>query len=314
MRRADDAIPIQAGLDQRVARLAATQHGVFSRAQAMSLGATKGMLDHRVRGYRWERLGRNVFKLPGNPTSWRQSLMATCLAWGQWAAISHRAAAALWRLAGFDPGPVELTVPRNRKRLEPGIIHRHMLLRSEVTILEHIPVTRVERTLIDLTWVSPPELVEEAIDDALRRGIVSLPRLRRRLAELGRPGRPGLVTMRRLLDARDLGAAVPESVFERRLLRVLQRAGLPTPFLQHEVRDGDGLVGVVDFAFPAALLAIEADGYRWHSGRVRWDHDRARRNRLTLLGWRVIHVTWTDMTRDPARTTEAVRQALTLKG
>jgi hypothetical protein len=73
MRRADDAIPIQAGLDQRVARLAATQHGVFSRAQAMSLGATKGMLDHRVRGYRWERLGRNVFKLPGNPTSWRQS-------------------------------------------------------------------------------------------------------------------------------------------------------------------------------------------------------------------------------------------------
>jgi len=311
MRRAGDANSIQAAFDQRVARLAAGQYGVFSREQAMALGATKGMLDHRIRASRWERLGRNVFRLPGNPPSWRQSLTAACLAWGDGAVISHRAAAALWRLAGFDPGSVELTVPRNRRRPEPGVIHRHELRQSDVSIVDGIPVTSVARTLIDLASVCGPEEVEEAIDDAMRRGIVSLALLRRRLAEIGRPGRPGLVAMRGLLDARDRNAAVPGSVFERRLLRILQRARIPTPVLQHEIRDGKGLVGIVDFAFPAARLAIEADGYRWHSGRVRWDQDRARLNRLTLLGWRVIHVTWTDIMRDPARAADAVRKALT---
>jgi len=57
---------------------------------------------------------------------------------------------------------------------------------------------------------------------------------------------------------------------------------------------------VVDFAFPEARVAIEADGYRWHSGRARWERDLARRNSLTALGWRIVHVTWADLTQDPA--------------
>lgn len=69
-------------------------------------------------------------------------------------------------------------------------------------------------------------------------------------------------------------------------------------------------MGVVDFAFPASCLAIEADGYRWHSGRVHWEHDRERRNRLTLAGWRVIHVTWSDLSRRPEAVIETVRRAL----
>lgn len=229
---------------------------------------------------------------------------------GRGAVVSHRAAAALWRMAGFEPGPVELTIPRGRRRAGPGIIHRHRLLPSDVTRVDDIPVTTPARTLIDIASVAPRESVEEAMDDALRRGIVSLPRLRRRLAEVSRRGRPGVSMTRRLLDSRDPSAAVPESIFERRLLRVMQRAGLPTPVLQHEIHSADRLIAVVDFAFPDARLAIEADGYRWHSGRAQWDHDRTRRNRITLLGWRIIHVTWTDLTRRPTAMIEAIRRAL----
>ncbi|MCI0583809.1 MAG: endonuclease domain-containing protein [Chloroflexi bacterium] len=70
---------------------------------------------------------------------------------------------------------------------------------------------------------------------------------------------------------------------------------MPPPARQHRVKDQGGLVAVVDFAYPDLKLAIEADGYRWHTGRIRWEHDLARRNRLTALGWRVLHVTWSDI-------------------
>lgn len=125
-----------------------------------------------------------------------------------------------------------------------------------------------------------------------------------------RCGRPGIVAIRSLLDARDPSSAVPRSVFETRLLRVLKAAGLPTPTLQHQVRDDRRVVAIVDFAFPAARLAIEADGYRWHSGRARWEHDLARRNTLTSLGWRVLHMTWTDLTTNPTAMIHRIETAL----
>lgn len=213
-------------------------------------------------------------------------------------------------LVGFDPGPVELTVPRGRKRNAPGIVHRNLLLVRDVTTVGAIPVTTPARTLLDIAAVAPRETVEEALDDALRRRLVSLRRLRSRVDELGRRGRPGIAMMRALLDARDPSSPVPESVFETRLLRVLRRARLPEPVLQHRIRDRGRTVAVVDFAYPDAKLAIEADGYRWHSGRVRWENDRARLNRLTLLGWRVIHVTWHDLVRRPEHVAASVRNAL----
>ncbi|MGH2727306.1 MAG: DUF559 domain-containing protein, partial [Actinomycetota bacterium] len=54
--------------------------------------------------------------------------------------------------------------------------------------------------------------------------------------------------------------------------------------------------------YPDKLLAVEVDGYRWHSGRIRWQRDLTRRNELTRLGWRVIHVTADDLARRPNET------------
>lgn len=222
--------------------------------------------------------------------------MAASLAWGPEAVISHRSAAALWRMAGFVADLVELIVPRNRRRALPGIIHRPIALPAgDVTSVDAIPVTTVARTLIDVAGVVPRELLEEALDDALRRKLVSIPRLRWRLQETARMGTPGAAALKALIDARASGEAVPQSVFESRLLRLLRKAGLPEPALQHEIRDNGRLVAVVDFAYPNARLAIEAEGYRWHSGRARFERDLARRNALTGLGWRVIHVAWSDL-------------------
>ncbi|MGZ4126679.1 MAG: endonuclease domain-containing protein [Actinomycetota bacterium] len=140
--------------------------------------------------------------------------------------------------------------------------------------------------------------------------MVSIPRVRWRIAEIGENGRRrGISVMRSLVDARE-GRSVPRSVFETRLLRALEQAGMPRPEIQYPVRDGAHLVAVVDFAFPSDLVAIEADGYRWHSGRARFQNDRARRNRLTTLGWRVIHVTWQDLLEQPRAVVEVIRRTL----
>lgn len=311
MRLAGGSDPTQGSIEWRLAPLVAAQYGVFSRDQAASKGATKSMMQRRLATGRWDQLYAGVFRIAGTPPSWRQSLLAACLAWGDGAVASHRAAAALWRLAGFEPGPLEVTVPRDRRRSHAGIVAHWLpaLSPPDVTSVDSIPVTAAARTLIDVASVAPLNMVEEALDDALRRRLVSLPLLRWRLSELGRGGRPGIGAIRSLLAARGR-SGVPESVFETRLLRVLREAGITPPALQHHVREGRRLVAVLDFAFPEARVAIEADGYRWHSGRARWERDLARRNVLTSLGWRVVHVTWTDLTADRAEMVNRIRRVI----
>ena len=281
---------------------------MFTRAQVKALGATRGMIDHRLRAGRWERCSRDVLRLAGVPPSWKQSLLAACLAWGALAVASHRAAATLWRLAGLEPGIIELTVPHRWDRAVPGIVHRNVLERRDATVVDAIPVTTPARTLIDLAAVASMHAVEEALDDALHRRLVTIPRLRLRLRGDQR-GRSGAGVMRALLEQRAPSAPPPESVFETRLLRVLRRARLPDPVPQYRVRSGGRTVAVVDFAYPDVKLAIEADSFRWHSDRADWERDRARRNALTLLGWRIIHVTWPDLARSE-RLIASIRAAL----
>jgi very-short-patch-repair endonuclease len=305
--------PTQEPVERRMVPLIAAQYGVFSLEQALRMGATNRMIRRRVATGRWHAIYRNVFRIAGSPPSWRQSLVAECLAWGRGAVASHRAAAAIWELPGFGPGVLEITVPRNRRRSQPrdAIVHwRPPLPPADVTVVNAIPITAPARTLIDIASVAARDVVEEALDDALRRKLVSLPRMRWRLAELGHSGRPGIAAIRSLLAARDSSSLVPESVFETRLLRIFRDTGLPKPVLQHRVIDRGRLVAILDFAFPSARVAIEAEGYRWHSGRARWEHDLARRNILTSLGWRVVHVTWSDISSNRRELVQRIEKVL----
>jgi very-short-patch-repair endonuclease len=179
----------------------------------------------------------------------------------------------------------------------------------DVSSVDAIPVTTVARTLIDIAACVPPEIVEEALDDVLRRKLVTIPLLRARLNEIGGPGRRGSGTMARLIAARADARGVPQSVFETRLLRALRRARLPLPAVQHEVSTRRGLV-VLDFAYVDRRIAIEADGFRWHSSRRQWDHDRARANELTMLGWTVVRVTWTHLRDRPDDVIDAIQATL----
>ena len=298
--------------DRRISLFAAHRHGVFSRAEALTFGATRGLIQRRVATSVWDVLYPGVYRLAGAPETWRQRLRAACLVAGQGAVASHRSAGLLKALPRMPEGIIEVTVPNSRRLRRPGIfVHQTgALVSSDVTVVDAIPVTTVTRTLLDLAAVVSADIVEECLDDALRRGMTTVRRIRRRLEELDPRGRAGLRNFRRLLDARDGTGAVPRSALETRFLREVRRARLPLPVRQYQIRHENRVVAVADFAYPDRKIAIEVDGYRWHSGRRRWEHDLERRNALTALGWRVIHVTAADLRRPAAiiRTVEAARR------
>jgi very-short-patch-repair endonuclease len=206
-------------------------------------------------------------------------------------------------------------VARQRARPPAVILHRVSELPSvDVTVLDGIPVTTAARTLIDLAAVVDRDLLEEALDDALSRKLFSLRRLRWRMVAVGGSGRAGLPTLRSLVDARQGASAVPQSRFETRVLRLLKSAKLPVPVVQHEVRLPDGASRFLDFAYPDAWVAIEADSVRWHSGRAAWERDLERRNALTSMGWLVLHVTWQELTHRPQMVVNRVQAALRRSG
>lgn len=244
------------------------------------------MIDRRLDAGMWEARHTGVYRLVGAPSTPRQSLMAGVLWAGEGAAASHLSAAALYRLPARRPEAPELTVPGGRHpRHSEIVVHRVSTLPAvDVTRVDAIPVTTVARTIVDLAGVLPADAVEENLDYVLSHGYVPRVRLEWRVRELAARGRPGLQVVRTLLDARAPGAKGPDSILETRLGRILSRL---QPVWGHVVIV-DGRVYVLDCAFLSVLLAIEADGWASHCGRLQWEDDMARQNALVRAGWTVL--------------------------
>jgi very-short-patch-repair endonuclease len=239
----------------------------------------------------WRRVLPKVFATFGSEDDWLLRVSAANL-WAGSGAASHRTAAVLWQMEGFEAGSVEMTMTRTRRSPSPWLtVFRSA--RFAVQRRHGIPVTTVARTLIDLGHVASPRAVERALEDSLRRRLTTVARVNDALAREGGRGRRGAATLGRIL--RERAGAPTESELERRLLALLRDAGLPPPRCQHLVRLPGGALARLDFAYPDAMLGIEADGYRWHSGREAWSDDRTRTNGLVGVGWRILHTTWTDV-------------------
>ncbi|HSN43437.1 MAG TPA: hypothetical protein VLR88_05205, partial [Propionibacteriaceae bacterium] len=65
----------------------------------------------------------------------------------------------------------------------------------------------------------------------------------------------------------------------------------------------------IDIAFPEIRLAIEIDGFEFHSDRRTFEWDREKADRLVEEGWTVLRITWT-MLQDPAAFVARVRRGI----
>ena len=246
--------------------------------------------------------------------------MAAQLWAGDGAVISHRSAAALWKLDGVEPGVVELTTTGRRSSVPNGIeLHRtNDLALSDFGYRGPFRVTGVVRTLIDLgAVVEDPAVVEAAMECALRRGDADLmERLARRLESLGAHGRRGAGVLREILALRDPDARPTEGMFETLVERMLRETGIERPVRQHEVRDEDGnLLARIDFFWPEkgperAGVGLEPDGERWHDGRAGFQAAGDRANALALTRITIIRVTWQDLVRRPGEIVATLRLAM----
>jgi hypothetical protein len=281
-------------IDRAVASLASRQHGAFSREQALQLGASRRMIERRLGAGRWVRLHPSVYAIAGAGPDRDRALVAACLYVGRGAVASHRSAAWLWGLAGFEsdaPVPEVVVLGQNGRRAAGLRVHRtNRLDRADVSLIGAIPVTRIERTLLDLGAVAPEDAVEIARDDAIRRRLLTTQREGRRLAAVAGPGRSGSGVLRSIRD-RELGLIVPRSVLEREVLSALRRRGVTEPVRQHQVVLPSGKPIHLDYSWPDARVVLEVLGYRFHSGRKQWVRDVTRGNAAASIGWRVLQAT-----------------------
>jgi very-short-patch-repair endonuclease len=290
-------------------RRAERQHGVVSYEQVRRDGVTRDAVHRRVVAGRWDAEHHGVYRIAGSVRSWEQRQMAACLAAGGRA--SHRAAARLWGLDGQAHADVEVLVLRTRGHEVPFRVHRTERWDPvDGARRAGIPTTSPARTLIDLAAVVRADDLELALDAALRDGLVRVPRILWRLESLGGRGRAGCATLRELLEERQGVTGRSESALETKALRLIRRARLPEPEVQHRVRDGRRLVARLDLAYPGARLAVPLDGWRHHGTRSRWQRDLASRARLAAMGWRVVALTWSDVVHRPTEVVDLLRRAL----
>ena len=293
-------------------RLAAVQYGVLSREQALAAGLSKRAIGRRLASGYWRLSQPGVYVARTVPSSWNQRLVSAILCGGPTALASHRSAAALRRLDGIEEGAIEISVKAGR-RIRGAVVHRRRATDDpEVVVVDGIPATGIERTLLDLAAVVSPRRAGLALDDALRQKLTSLEAMRELVS--GPKGRVGTRMLKKLLDSRDQRDAQLESRLESAMLRLLRRHGLPLPVPQHPVVQDGKVVARLDFAYPALRLGIETDGYRWHGGAERWRRGLRRDNQLKLMGWTLLRFSWEDVHDRPEMVASQIRGALMLSG
>jgi hypothetical protein len=287
-----------------LAALAARQNGVFSLAQLEVLGLTQNAVHKRAKRGQLHRTHSKVYALvPPELLTRHGRYMSAVLACGPGAALSHRSAADLLELRTSDRSGIDVTLPGTGSRVLDGIdVHRSTTLdgRLDTTIVDRIPCTTVARTLLDLCGVVPRRATERAFDQAEVSGRLDLRALQSEL-DRNRP-RPEAAIMRAIVEQHRAGSTVTWSKFEERFLAICGDANVPRPEVNVWVAPPDGGPALrVDFLWRGARLIVETDGHATHGTREAFERDRLRDQRLTAAGWRVVRVTWRQLTEDPER-------------
>jgi len=296
--------------DLRMAKVAAEQRGIVRRADAARVGVTERDVD---------RLLEVGLLLPVHPGVYRHAavafdetarLLAAVWAAGRTAVASHRSAAWLWELRDVPRWRPEVTVAgRTRKPVSRVTIHRTDRLHPpDVAAVHGVPVTSVARTLLDLGAVTDVPVVRQATQDAVIRHLVQPEDLLCVLERVGRRGRRGTAALREVLEESFLDRRL-ESRLEQELFEVLLRCEVPPPVLQHELTCVDGRRVRLDFAWPEAGVAVEADGRRWHATTADFERDRARANSITASGWSLYRFGWADVHERRAGTVASIHRA-----
>jgi very-short-patch-repair endonuclease len=240
------------------------QLGLITVAQARSAGMSPSAVTRRVQSGRWRRVLPGVYCDALVPVTFEQSSLAALLWGGPTAFVSFQAAGALWALDGLGAQRVHLWTPR-RLNSDLVVVHRGTIAPNDRRMIGPITVTSPARTLVDLAGVLDDEDLNAA-------------RLRAILEDRGNQ-RP---TMSRL---------------EVKIWRTLRAKGL-SPVRQHPVKCGTTTYHL-DCAFPQWRVSVEGFGDKFHRSPRNRRRELRRLGDLAAVHWRVLPVTWDEITDTP---------------
>ena len=246
---------------------------------------------NQLRSTAWRRLFHDVYVCSCVPVTHAVRARAACSILLPGAVVSGPSAAVLWGIEAVSAADdVELTVPPGRTLTAVrGIrVRRRVLATGTAVLRSGVQVTKALATALDLARELPAEDAVVFLDQFAARRLVRLDELRA-AAELATG--PRCRRLRRAVSQADGLAGSPQ---ETRLRLLLNGSRLPRPVAQYSVRDADGFVARVDFAWPEHRVALEYEG-RWHGERQQVAKDRRRLNRLTAAGWTVVFATAEDL-------------------
>ncbi len=214
---------------------------------------------------------------------------AAILALGEGAILSHESAAVAWGIIDDYAGNVHVTMVGRRRHSRAGLrVHRAST--PPPTRRRHgLTVTSPAQTLLDLAAAQSPHL-EHAFIEAHGARLVTSSELTRAIRRAG--PRRGVRALRALVGANESGFTRNKA--ERKLKALLRAGHLPVPLNNVSVCGY-----VVDCVWPEQRLVVEFDGYGFHGHRPAFETDRARDATLVANGYRVIRITWLQLTREP---------------
>lgn len=208
--------------------------------------------------------------------------------------LSHTTAARLHGLWTYrDPGLVHITQTYNPPVRHEGRLRRHWsraLPDSHRTVLGGVPVSSLERTIVDVACTASLPCAVVAATAGFRRG--ASPVVVEEILESRARGR-GVVQARKVMVLCDPDCASPGEVLVR-LAAIM--AGLPEPEVQVPVRL-PGATAWLDVGWPAIRAGLEFDGEVKFSGEL-GDPVAARARQaeraagVERAGWRVGSVVW----------------------
>ncbi len=290
--------------DAAIVAVASPQAGVCTRSQLVDSGLPPDVVDNRLRVGLLRAVCRGVYVVDALACAATPLHLAVHAAPGS--VLSHLTAAILHRLAvdrsaGFRL--VHAWVPASiRRRIDGLNLRRTRNLPGGVDVVHvgGLPVTSVERTIVDLAADLGPARIRHVIQTAMRDEVVDGPDLLVCFESTARQGVAGSTMMRKVLRQLFDDEPVAASVLEQAVNRLLSAHGISGIEQQVQPPWYDGIEGVVDFAHPELGIVLEADGRRWHRRDQEMALDR-RRDRLAAgHGWVTIRVMWEEVTGRPS--------------
>src|SRR4051794_35068902 len=148
------------------------QHGVIAHRQLRRLGWTGAAFEHGIARGWLHPVFRGVYAVGRPDLTQRGFWMAATLACGDESGLSHRSAAALWKMQPPGRrGSLDVSVAGAERRHAGIRVHRRTPM-PPVTVVDFIPVTTPDWTLIDLAAVASPEELTKAANEADKLGLI----------------------------------------------------------------------------------------------------------------------------------------------